>query len=181
MKKLMVVILIVMHFGFISNLSASDTIKIDNPKIKGIALDWCKTWGVDCGKPAADYFCKYKGYEESILFEEEHDIGYTRILKTGQICNDKFCDSFKFITCKKQNYKRFLQPKYKKIALDWCYIWGHECGSKPANEYCKIKGYTKGVLRFEIENDIGYTIIMRTGQICSSKFCDSFKYIDCKK
>ncbi len=184
MIKLILTLFIVISFNFISNLNASDMVRIDNPKVNGIALDWCKTWGINCGKPAADYYCQYKGFKEAVSFEKDEDIGYTKILKTGKICNANFCDSFKFIICKRHEkfpkYKRFIKPKYDGVALDWCYTWGSSCGSKVATEYCKFRGYNKGFLRFEKEEDVGYTKIMRTGQICNNRGCDSFKYIDCK-
>ncbi len=181
MKKFVVIPLVVLSFGFISNLNAGDTVSFSNPKVNGVALDWCKTWATDCGKPAADYFCQSNGYAKAVLFKKENNIGYTKILKTGRLCNKDFCDSFKVITCKKSNYKRFVKPKYQGVALDWCYTWGSECGTKAANEYCKAKGYHKGALRFLKDNNVGHTKIMRTGQLCNANFCDTFKYIDCKK
>ena len=193
MKKLIVALFLVMGLSLITTASAGSTVKkFTNPKISGVALDWCKTWGQGCGKPAADYFCKKRGYDRATIFRIEKDIGYTRIIKSGQICNSPGCDSFKFIQCKKADYKplnkpnkvahkRFNKPKYKGVALDWCYTWGDKCGAKSANEFCKSRGYPKGARNFVKENNVGYTKIMRTGQICNSPGCDSFLYIDCKK
>jgi len=181
MKKLMVMIFMVISFGLTSVATAGNTVVFTNPKVGGVALDWCKTWAVGCGKPAADYFCKVKGYNRAVYFQKEADIGYTRILKTNQICNSPGCDSFKFIRCKKSGYKRFIRPKYHGVALDWCYTWNNRCGKKAANEFCRWRGYHKGASGFKKENNIGYTKIMRTGQICNMPGCDSFLYIDCKK
>jgi hypothetical protein len=177
-KKWLIVVI------FISSYStASPSVRIDNPKVDGIALDWCKTWGSECGKPTADYFCRYKGYSFAKSFQIDKNVAYTKILKTGQICNQDFCSSFKYITCsgsKSINYQRFSYPKYNGVALDFCYTFGKNCGQKVANEFCKFKGY-KDVYRFKKENNVGYTIIMRTGQFCKADFCSSFKYIDCRK
>jgi hypothetical protein len=181
MKKLMIVMFIVMGLGVMSTATAGNTVVITHPKVGGVALDWCKTWAAGCGKPAADYFCKARGYGKAVSFKKEADIGYTRIMKTGQICNSPGCDSFKFIKCSKSNYKRFVRPKYQGVALDWCYTWASNCGTKSANEFCRSRGYPKGALGFKKENNVGYTKIMRTGQICNAPGCDSFRYIDCKK
>jgi len=162
MKKLIASVIMMMGLGMISSAFAGPSITYTNPKVGGVALDWCKTWASNCGKPAADYFCKSKGHKKATLYQKENNIGYTRILKTGQICNAPGCDSFKVIRCKKKTpvqYKRFTHPKYRGVALDWCYTWASNCGKKPAKEFCKSKGYYKGVYRYVKRNDIGYTKI----------------------
>lgn len=182
MKKLVFSIW-VMGLGFISSLNAANIVTFHYPKVNGIALDWCKTWAHGCGKPAADYFCRVHGYLNAYSFAIDENIGYTKILKTGQICNAWYCDSFKFIKCRKKPvlFRRFHWPKFEGVALDWCYLWGRQCGKRAADEYCRYRGYPKGALRYKKANNIGYTKIIRTGQICNASFCDSFEYIDCKK
>lgn len=182
MKKIMIAMLALIGLGVMTNAIAAQTINFKNPKAGGVALDWCETWATNCGKPAADYFCRAKGYKKSVSFSKKNDIGYTKILKTNQVCNSPGCDSFKFITCEKKpvSFKRFNKPQYQGVALDWCYTWASNCGTKAANEYCKSKGYNKGVSRFRKWENVGYTKIMRTGQICNSPGCDSFISIDCK-
>ncbi len=69
------------------------------PKFKGKRLDWCKTWATDCGEPAADAFCEYKGFDGSTDFVEAVDIGNTKVISSGQVCTDQSCDGFKKITC----------------------------------------------------------------------------------
>jgi len=71
---------------------------IYKPKYKKDRLDWCKNWASDCGKPAADAYCKYLGYKRSSRFEIDIDVGYTRLI-TGSVCDAGFCDSFKYIRC----------------------------------------------------------------------------------
>ncbi len=72
------------------------------PRIKGYRLDWCRLWAQDGGQGAADAFCKRIGYKRAVSFEEDYDIGAkspTYIIDSGQICNQGFCDGFKYITC----------------------------------------------------------------------------------
>lgn len=33
-----------------------------NPKYKGLRLDWCYSWGADCGAVAAKAYCVFRGY-----------------------------------------------------------------------------------------------------------------------
>jgi hypothetical protein len=73
-----------------------------NPMVKQYRLDWCYTWAADCGQGAADAFCRSKGLQRAKSFEQDPDIGRrspTYVLGTGQICDEGFCDGFKFIEC----------------------------------------------------------------------------------
>ena len=75
------------------------------PKIDGYRLDWCKEWAQNCGKGAADAFCKLNGYKEAKSWEIDPDIGSTiptKIITSGKICNQGFCDGFKYIKCKEK-------------------------------------------------------------------------------
>jgi len=69
------------------------------PKVKGVALDWCLNWAKDCGKPAADQFCRMQGHAEAASFAKQAGVGPTRVLGTSQMCDDASCDGFKSITC----------------------------------------------------------------------------------
>lgn len=72
------------------------------PTVDEYRLDFCRWWDTDCGTPAADAFCASRGYIGSILWDIDKDIGLrtpTKILETGEICDQSFCDGFKFILC----------------------------------------------------------------------------------
>jgi hypothetical protein len=80
--------------------AASKTIK--KPMFNGNRLDWCLKWSADCGKPAADAFCKAQGYQSAIAFEADPRIGSrtpTRLIGTGATCDLAYCDGFRQITC----------------------------------------------------------------------------------
>lgn len=72
------------------------------PKIRGYRLDWCRRWATDCGKGAADAFCRLKGYSRAKSWKLDPNIGHrspTYVIETGQICDQSFCGGFKFIVC----------------------------------------------------------------------------------
>ncbi len=72
------------------------------PTINGYRLDWCYSWGTNCGKGAADAFCRRMGFSHAEAWEMDPDIGLhspTYVISTGQICNQSFCDGFKWIKC----------------------------------------------------------------------------------
>lgn len=62
-------------------------------------LDYCRTWGNECGQPAADAFCALKGYRRAARFAADLDIGDTVVISSQQRCNDPGCDGFARIEC----------------------------------------------------------------------------------
>lgn len=73
-----------------------------NPTYKGYRLDICLTWGSNCQEPAATKFCQEMGYARAKSWDIAHDIGHitpTYVIGDGKICNQSFCDGFKFIEC----------------------------------------------------------------------------------
>jgi Zn ribbon nucleic-acid-binding protein len=73
---------------------------VNLPKAPGYndRLDWCKDFAANCGKPAADEYCKSQGWARSYSYAIDEDIGRTRLI-TGAVCEDSFCDGFKYIGC----------------------------------------------------------------------------------
>ena len=75
------------------------TFRYPYPKYGAYNLDWCHSWGVDCGKKAADAYCRYKGHLWSSTYAKNSDIGGTKLIGTGQLCSYNWCDGFTEITC----------------------------------------------------------------------------------
>lgn len=75
------------------------------PKWNGNRLDWCVNWAQGCGKPAANAYCKAKGYfKGATAWKMQPNIGAsqpTRLIGTGAVCDQGFCDGFQYVTCKK--------------------------------------------------------------------------------
>jgi hypothetical protein len=69
------------------------------PKQGANRLDWCLNWGQGCGAEAANA----KGYAGgSSSFSIAADIGAatpTRLIATGAVCDQGYCDGFAKITC----------------------------------------------------------------------------------
>jgi hypothetical protein len=62
--------------------------------------------------------------------------------------------------------------------LDFCQQWGSACGKPAADAFCKSKGHD-GSASSEIDPDIGRTMIIGSGAICTDPTCDGFKKIQC--
>jgi hypothetical protein len=74
----------------------------NNPMQGSNRLDWCYSWGTGCGAVAANAWCKAHGFSSASAFSEAVDIGAsspTRLISTGAVCDQGFCDGFAAITC----------------------------------------------------------------------------------
>jgi hypothetical protein len=170
-----------------------------SPKVGGNRLDWCLNWGSGCGEPAATAWCKTKGYNKSIDSEEDMDIGAsspTRLLSTGAVCDQAYCDGFTFITCSSAPIplpppplpppvmkQIFFKPKYNGVRLDFCYQGGSGCGKQAADAWCDSEGFDEAI-KFQIASGIGPlkpTIQIGSGQTLILPLANAFKSITCIK
>jgi hypothetical protein len=69
-------------------------------------------------------------------------------------------------------------PDGKAERLDLCQQWGSACGKPAADAFCRTKGRDSAA-EFEIDPDIGRTMIIGSGAICTDPSCDGFKKIQC--
>jgi hypothetical protein len=80
----------------------SDVVRIDEPQVDGLLLDWCRSFSNKCGQPAADAFCRASGHRRSVRFQQwVSPRKPTRTIDGGGVCDDPGCDSFKWIECRK--------------------------------------------------------------------------------
>ncbi|MEZ5810967.1 MAG: hypothetical protein R3D45_06070 [Rhizobiaceae bacterium] len=156
------------------------------PKVGGDRLDLCLNWGTGCGKPAADAWCQTKGYTKSAGHVIDHNIGAstrTRLIGTGAVCDQGYCDGFKKVSCFKPTpVKYYPKPKWGADRLDWCLNWGTGCGKAAADKFCTTKGFSHAK-NYAIDPDIGTvsrTRLITTGAVCDQGFCDGFKGITCE-
>jgi hypothetical protein len=183
------IFLLIFYFTVFCSNGYPGSVRFENPTIEhgkmdpGLPLDWCLYWGKDCGQPAADYYCKEKGFQKAVDYKKEKSIGKTKILKTGDICEDSYCDGFRYIVCD-QKSRRFDNPMVEHgkmdpgLPLDWCLYWGKDCGQPAADYYCKKKGFQKAV-DYKKEKSIGKTKFLKTGDVCNNSSCDGFEFIVC--
>jgi hypothetical protein len=100
-KTLRIIILLLL---IVSSALHAEVKEFEPPRIEGLRLDSCLSWGKDCKEPAAHQFCIMNGFNKSIHFEIEENIGKyqpTKMLDSRKICNKEFCDAFKTIFCYK--------------------------------------------------------------------------------
>ncbi len=73
------------------------------PVIKDVRLDWCRNWGVGCGGPAAELFCREKGFDKATRWSIEQNVGArgipTLVFGDGRLCRAPNCSGFRVIEC----------------------------------------------------------------------------------
>jgi hypothetical protein len=77
----------------------------------------------------------------------------------------------------------FTAPMWGGVRLDWCLVWGGQCGEPAATEFCRQSGYTKATA-WEPAVDVGTqtpTFVIGTGQTCNEPGCDGFTSISCAR
>lgn len=163
----------------------AETVTFDNPSVGSQPLDLCLSWGEGCGKPSADAWCVNNGFDESVNHVVAEDIGLatpTRLISTGAVCDQAFCDGIAQVTCARPDQEEvFMKPKYNGKRLDICVNWGVDCGQPAADAFCQMEGWA-GAKSFAISEDIGAsnpTRLIGTGAICDQDFCDGFTSITC--
>lgn len=72
-----------------------------NPAYQGYPISQCLEKGLGCGQIAADEFCRINGYQESINWQIQENIGPTIRLGSKQICNKRSCDGYWNIICRR--------------------------------------------------------------------------------
>ncbi|WP_339137831.1 MAG: hypothetical protein WGN25_06755 [Candidatus Electrothrix sp. GW3-4] len=155
-----------------------------NPIYQGYSLDWCKSFEHECGKPAADAFCKKQGHLSALDFSKKSNMQVeTMTIQDHAICNPQHhrCDSFTFINCK-EKLAVFHKPEYRGYRLDWCKSFEHECGKPAADAFCQHKGFSHAQ---SFVQDVGVnvsTMTLANNAVCNPAHhhCDSFKVIRCQ-
>lgn len=149
-------------------------------------LDWCLTWGTNCGKPAAVAWCNRRQFTDVVVFRAEvvGKSARTRLIGSNQVCSGQdFCTAFAYITCTGliDRNRVFVNPVWKGYRLDVCLQWGTNCGKPVADAFCKTKGFSQS---FHDVGDAapGYaaTRLIGTDQVCDKPFCRGFQRIICK-
>ena len=88
---------------FCINVSA-EVMEFNEPRVEGLRMDRCLTWGETCDLPAANAWCMKHDFVKAIYWEMDNNIAQnepTKMLLSKQICNKSGCDGFKVIVCYK--------------------------------------------------------------------------------
>ena len=158
----------------------------NKPRFRDNRLDWCLTWGTNCGKPAADAFCNRRRFTRARVFRAEvvGTSDATQLIGSNEICNKQpFCTAFAYITCAEPiaSERIFANPVWKEQRLDVCLQWGANCGKPAADAFCKANGFRESFYSVpDAKPGNSATRLIGTDQICKESFCTGFQEIICK-
>ncbi len=151
----------------------------ENPTVDRYGLDRCREWGENCGLPAANAFCHSKGHIEALSFEVAEKNQKTRVIGTGQVCDEQKCDRISKVVCK-ANKVTVQNPKINGYDLDHCREWGENCGLPAASAFCVSKGYAKAT-DFSVVERNQKTKVINGGQICDEAKCSRISKLVCER
>lgn len=172
-------------FAIIGFMPSALAGRYNQPMYRGYHLDWCRIFENDCGRGAADAFCRYNKQGPAANWSLWRNPGFkTMTIGQNSICDPSShgCDSFEFIECQDVS-RTFTRPTYRGYRLDWCRIFEKECGAPAAAAFCRLNGFNRAT-NFEFEHNAGVqTMTIGQNSICnpSSHVCDSFSTITCAK
>lgn len=64
----------------------------------GYRIDHCLYWAADCDRPAANEFCRARGFRKAVDWELE-SVSPTFVMGDGSICEGSHCIGFRYIRC----------------------------------------------------------------------------------
>lgn len=76
--------------------------RYESPVVGDYRLDYCRTADKECGKPAAQAWCKAKGYSRAVEWSVDRSIGAlfpTSRIGDGSVCTSHQCSGFEHILC----------------------------------------------------------------------------------
>jgi hypothetical protein len=193
---------------FLSGLAGAETKTFDNPTYRGDRLDWCVNWGEGCGTAAATAWCKTVGFDEATDARQAPDIGAsapTRLIATGEVCDQSYCDGFASITCatiaapvapppapaeatetpaapapppvEESADEMFKNPMLNSVRLNWCFDGDSGCGKKAAEAWCAQQEFSTAK-DFKYVSGIKPTIQIGTGKT-AKKAAKAFSRVTC--
>ena len=83
----------------LKRVKGTTRVSFRDPKIEGHALDYCREWGRNCGKPAADAFCRSRGYLRADSFRVRRGSPPTMTIGDRKLCRASHCDRISEVVC----------------------------------------------------------------------------------
>lgn len=152
------------------------------PFVEGKYVDNCLVWANQCGKPAADEFCRRQGFERAKSFTRSQAGSRipTIVLSSRQVCNADFCVALSSVNCERADKRTFSLPRIDGNFVDNCLIWANRCGQPAANEFCRRNGFDHArSYKSGRPGKFIPTQILSSKQICNANFCVAFTSIEC--
>ena len=211
MRRFVCVAVALLALCFTIRHAEAETKSFENPQFGGNRLDWCVNWGTGCGEAAATTWCKSIGYDVAIESKPAVDIGAstpTKLIATGEVCDQSYCDGFTSITCAtaalpavpppapvpttpvstpqsepqpapESATETFKNPMHEGVRLNWCFSGESGCGKKAAEAWCAQQGFSTAK-DFKYVSGVKPTIQIGTGKTTKNA-AKGFSRVTCVK
>jgi hypothetical protein len=83
----------------------------DNPN--NPRVDWCLNWATSCGRPAADAFCKSRGFQRAASFETRQTGGPTWVAGARTIWRRPECTALAAVMCEGHDETQLIKHQTK--------------------------------------------------------------------
>jgi hypothetical protein len=173
------------------NSATADEIRIDNPVVDGVPIDWCQSWGQRCGWLGAHAFCRDRGYQHAVRYET-FTPGRTYIAGDDTFCSGPTCTAFLSVTCligtpqrdaapptSAPRRVRFDYPRNDGAPADWCSLRGEDCGWGGANKFCEYRGFDRAI-DFSTYRP-GFTAVLDDPTRCQGPHCTGLRHVVCER
>jgi len=178
--------------------AAAEEIRIDNPAVDGVPVDWCRAWGQGCGWQGAHAFCRDRGFERALRYEIFNP-GRTYLMSGDSFCSGPTCTAFQSITCKigaaaasaptpgrprtlpdpvRPARVRFDHPRNDGVPADWCSVRGADCGWGGAHKFCEFRGFDRAVDWSPYKP--GATRVAGDTANCTGARCTGLRHVICE-
>jgi len=155
--------------------------------MNGLRLDWCLSWERDCGKPAADAFCKLQGYDAARSFEKQVTGGQTWLPADEQICGGDKCAALAEVVCERPvkgatNVVAITipAPRVNRLPLAECLQGTLGCGQQAADTFCRAVGLARAT-RFERSPDGTRSVHLGDQATCGGPQCRALINVACSR
>lgn len=155
--------------------------------MNGLRLDWCLAWERDCGKPAADAFCKEQGYDAARSFEPHKTGALTWLAGDEQICSGAQCTALAQVVCERPVKSpgalllNLIQaPRVNRLPLAECMAPGQGCGQVAADTFCRAGGFARAT-RFGRSREGTRAFHLGDQTICDGPQCRALIDISCSR
>ena len=160
-------------------------VTIPGPRFRGVPVDSCLRPGRDCGQPAAEAYCKTRGFPAAASFATGK-VARTWMIGEAKDCRGPECTALTQVVCARIEGIRVSDPSVGKpltqeagLLADGCRTWGKDCGEEAARAYCRTKGYSF-VRAWKIHSEYrGPTFIIGSKQTCNVPVCRALSNVEC--
>lgn len=128
-----------------------------DPVYLGDPVHRCLANKTECGKPAADAFCKLEGYDNALSFQVMKDvsrIATARTVDTGAVLVAPEAHPFQLVKCWRPSQAPssviFQEPTLEGLEVPTICDIGKDCRKTAADDWCIGKGFSLGATGYEL-------------------------------